>query len=105
MTEDLKEILLPITKNKRTDDLVFVSPTGKAIDDNQFRKRIFSKILKGLSIEHRALYACRHTAISRFIQSGINPVTTAFLVGNNPQTALRNYTHLINLPTDLPGVT
>jgi integrase len=104
LTEDLREILLPIIKSRKADDLVFISPTGKAIDDNQFQKRVFSKILKELKIEHRALYACRHTAISRFIQSGINPVTTAFLVGNNPQTALRNYTHLLNLPTDLPKV-
>lgn len=103
-TEDLKEILLPIVEKKKPDDLVFVSPTGKAIDDNQFQKRIFRKVLKGLNIEHRVLYACRHTFNSRCIQAGMTPVEAAFLMGNNPQTALRNYTHLLNLPTELPNV-
>ncbi|HWJ25765.1 MAG TPA: hypothetical protein VNS32_04430, partial [Flavisolibacter sp.] len=76
----------------------------KAIDDNQFQKRTFRNVLKGLGIEHRVLYACRHTFASRCLQVGITPVSTAFMLGNNPQTLLRNYTHLVSLPTDLPKV-
>ena len=60
------------------------------------------KILKDLEIEERVLYACRHTFGSRCIDSGITPIMTAFLMGNNPETALKNYTHQINLPKDLP---
>jgi integrase len=97
LTDDLKEILLPLINGKKPDDLVFTSHTGLAIDDNMFQKRVFSKILKELNIEHRVLYACRHTFNSRCIQAGINPVTTAFLMGNNPETALRNYTHLLSV--------
>lgn len=104
LIDDLKEILLPLLSNKKPDDLVFQSPTGKAIDDNQFQKRIFRKVLKELKIEHRVLYACRHTFASRCLQAGITPVSTAFMLGNNPQTLLRNYTHLVSLPTDLPKV-
>jgi integrase len=29
---------------------------------------------------------------------------TAFLMGNNPETALRRYTHQMSLPTELPDV-
>jgi integrase len=103
-TDDLKEVLLPLINGKKPDDLMFTSPNGLAIDDNMFQKRVFSKILKGLNIEHRVLYACRHTFNSRCIQAGINPVTTAFLMGNNPETALRNYTHLLSLPSELPNI-
>jgi integrase len=29
---------------------------------------------------------------------------TAFLMGNNPETALKRYTHQINIPKDLPDI-
>ena len=105
LSDKLQEILLPLLLNKKADALVFTSPKGLAIDDNQFQKRIFRKVLQGLEIEHRVLYACRHTFGSRCIQSGITPVITAFLMGNSPQTALRNYTHLMELPDKLPKIT
>lgn len=104
LTDDLRELLEPLLAKKKPDDLVFTSHTGVAIDDNMFQKRVFRKVLKGLKIEHRVLYACRHTFNSRCIAAGINPVTAAFLMGNNPETALRNYTHLLSLPTELPKV-
>lgn len=104
LTPDLLNILEPILSGKQPDDLVFESPKGLAIDDNNFQKRIFKPILKELKIEERVLYACRHTFGSRCIDSGITPVMTAFLMGNNPETALRNYTHQINIPKDLPSI-
>ena len=104
MTEDLEELLLTQIKGKNFDDLVFQSFSGGAIDDRMFQRRVFSVVLKGLNIPHRVLYACRHTFGSRCIEAGISPVLTAFLMGNNPETALRNYTHQINLPKDLPKI-
>jgi integrase len=104
LTEDLKSVLLPLLYKKKPDDLVFTSHKGKAIDDSMFQKRVFRKVLKGLNISHRVLYACRHTFNSRCIEAGITPVMAAFLMGNNPETALRNYTHLLNLPLDLPSI-
>lgn len=104
LTPDLLNILEPILSGKQPDDLVFESPKGLAIDDNNFQKRIFKPILRELKIEERVLYACRHTFGSRCIDSGITPVMTAFLMGNNPETALRNYTHQINIPKDLPSI-
>lgn len=104
LTPDLLYVLNPLLEGKQKDDLVFQSPNGLAIDDNNFQPRIFKKILKGLGIEERVLYACRHTFGSRCIDSGITPVMTAFLMGNNPETALRNYTHQINIPSSLPEI-
>lgn len=104
MTDDLEVILQGCVDGKDTDELVFQSFSGGAIDDRMFQRRVFSIVLKKLNIEHRVLYACRHTFGSRCIESGINPVMTAFLMGNNPETALRNYTHQLNIPRQLPNV-
>ena len=104
MTEDLEELLLPQTIEKGPDDLVFKSFSGEAIDDRMFQRRVFSVVLKKLNIPHRVLYACRHTFGSRCIESGINPVMTAFLMGNNAETALRNYTHQMSILKELPKI-
>ena len=104
MTDDLEELLKPAIVGKDADDLVFQSFSGGAIDDRMFQRRVFSVVLKELNIPHRVLYACRHTFGSRCIESGINPVMTAFLMGNNAETALRNYTHQINIPKNLPEI-
>lgn len=103
-TDDLKGLLVPLLVGKLADDLVFTSISGKPIDDRMFQRRIFSVVLKGLNLPHRVLYACRHTFGSRCIEAGINPVMTAFLMGNNPETALRNYTHQLNIPNNLPEI-
>lgn len=104
LTPDLIKVLKPLIAGKKADDLVFQSYKKLAIDDHNFQKRIFKPILKRLNIEDRVLYACRHTFGSRCIDAGITPVMTAFLMGNNPETALRNYTHQINIPKELPKI-
>jgi integrase len=104
LTDDLRDVLMHNVDGKEKDDLVFQSVNGLPIDDRMFQRRVFSVVLKKLSIPHRVLYACRHTFGSRCIESGINPVMTAFLMGNNAETALRNYTHQMSIPKDLPEI-
>lgn len=104
LTEDLLSVIHPLLEGKQSDELVFQSFSGKAIDDRMFQRRVFKPILRALEIGNRNLYACRHTFGSRCIDQGISPVMTAFLMGNNPETALRNYTHQISLPDDLPKI-
>jgi integrase len=104
MTDDMEELLRPVTVGKDVDDLVFQSFSGGAIDDRMFQRRVFSVVLQKLNIEHRVLYACRHTFGSRCIESGINPVMTSFLMGNNPETCLRNYTHQLSITKQLPAL-
>jgi integrase len=102
LTEDLLEVIKPLLANKHADALVFQSFSGGPIDDKMFQRRVFKPVMKALGISDRDLYACRHTFGSRCIDQGITPVMAAFLMGNNPETALRNYTHQITLPKDLP---
>jgi integrase len=104
LSPELKEVLLPLLINKQPTNLVFTSVNGLCIDDRMFTKRVFKPVLKALNIEYRTLYACRHGFSSRLLAAGVNPVTTAFLLGNNPETALRYYTHLLELPATLPPV-
>jgi integrase len=104
LTPDLLEILKPLVEQRAPDDLVFLSPQKKSIDDENFRKRIFYPVLDHLGIRRRVIYACRHTFGSRCIDAGLTPVMTAFLMGNNPETALRRYTHQLNIPDDLPKI-
>lgn len=86
LTDDLKAILAPLVNGKSSDDLVFSSVSGLPIDDRMFQRRVFSVVLKGLNLPHRVLYAFRHTFGSRCIEADLNPVMTAFLMGNNVST-------------------
>ena len=104
LTPDLREVLWTIIQNKNNDDLVFQSPKGKSIDDHNFQTRVLKKVQQGLGIQIRVLYACRHTFGSRCIDSGISPVMTAFLMGNSPEVALKNYTHQLQIPKFLPEI-
>ena len=104
LSDDLKEVLMPLVDGKGKDELVFQSVNGLPIDDRMFQRRVFFVVLEKLHIPHRVLYACRHTFGSRCIDAGITPVMTAFLMGNNPETCLRNYTHQLNLPKELPKI-
>lgn len=104
LTADLEAVLKPLLTQRSPDSLVFLSPTKKSMDDENFRKRVFFPVLDFLGIRRRVLYACRHTFGSRCIDAGITPVMTAFLMGNNPETALRRYTHQLSIPDALPSV-
>jgi integrase len=104
LNQDLVDVLKPLIDNKLADDLVFHSPKGKSIDDKNFQSRIFRQVLIKLEIPHRVLYACRHTFGSRCIDAGLTPVMTAFLMGNSPEVALKNYTHQLKIPNSLPVI-
>jgi integrase len=102
LTQDLATILKPLVEKRGPDELVFVSPQKKSMDDENFRKRVFYPVLDKLGIRRRVIYACRHTFGSRCIDAGLTPVATAFLLGNSPQTALKRYTHQLSIPDVLP---
>jgi len=104
LTSDLREILLPLVKDKDPEDLVFTSPRGSFINDRNFQVRILKPILKGLGLPDKHLYAFRHSFASRALEQGLNILTTSYLMGNNPDTMLKHYAKIINKPKDLPGL-
>jgi integrase len=55
--------------NRRPDgyqphDLVFPSPKGKPISDQNFRKRAWKTVLSKMGVEYRKPYNSRHTLTS-----------------------------------------
>ncbi len=68
--------------NPSPDDLVFPSPKGVAINDQNFRPRAWTKILEERSIEYRRPYALRHSAISHALANGANPIAIAEQTGH-----------------------
>ena len=74
------------------EDLVFPSPERKPIDLNNFRNRIWKKVLMGLGIEYRKLYQTRHTFITHALEVGnLDAKDVARLVGNSPEIIYRHY--------------
>jgi hypothetical protein len=61
LSEDIKEVILPLVRKKGTDDLVFHSCSGGASNDRIFQGRVFFVVLKGLKFPHRVFYDCIHT--------------------------------------------
>ncbi|MEM9093049.1 MAG: site-specific integrase [Cyanobacteria bacterium P01_F01_bin.53] len=65
------------TKTCQLNDLVFRAPKGEEINDRNFRRRAWKKVLEKLEIEYRKPYATRHTAISHALANGANSLAVA----------------------------
>ena len=88
--------LIEHCRNLPKTSLIFKSPTGYPIHDGNFRRRVWTKILKALGMAYRVPYACRHTMASRALESGLNPVAVASLLGHSsPTLVLERYGHVI----------
>jgi len=79
-------------KSPDPEELVFPSPEGKTIDLNNFRNRIWKKVLKELGIEYRKLYQTRHTFITHALEVGkLDAKDVARLVGKSPEVIYQHY--------------
>lgn len=103
-TEDLKEITKPIIKDRDPEDLVFTTPKGKPINDQNLARRIIYPVLEKLNIPKRNMYAARHSFGSRCINLGLNIMETAYLMGNNPKTIFKHYAWLMQKVNTLPPI-
>jgi integrase len=99
----LKGVLLSIRPNNPSpDSLVFVTPRGSAIQENNFRNRAWEPILKELGIKYRKPYNTRHTFISHALEKGLTPATVASMTGHDIQTLYENYAGCIQSSPKLP---
>jgi len=93
---DLFNSIKPI--DCQPDDLVFPSPTGEAIDDQNFWK-IWKKMLETLGLEHRPPYSSRHTFTSFLIDSGLPHTQVADVLGHIDTRMVNGvYGHALNRP-------
>ncbi len=104
LTRTLQQLLLNRRPTKgRPDDLIFTSTNGCAIDSKNFCNRYWKPALAELGIDYRRPYTTRHTLISHGLESGMNPVAVASLIGHNVRTLYENYAGLVN-PARLPDL-
>ena len=72
-------------------DLVFTTPTGLSINDRNFRRRAWAKVLQAAGVPYRKPYTNRSTAISHAIAAGENYLNVAKAAGHSPRTMLKHY--------------
>jgi integrase len=83
------------------ESLVFPAPEGGFIVQDNFRKRVWKKVLQGLGIQYRVPYQTRHTFITLCLDKGIDAKDIAHWVGNSPEIIYRHYAgsrHSLQVP-------
>jgi len=94
----LRELLQTIRPEEYSlDQLLFPSPEGLLIDTNNFRNRVWKRVLDGLGLRYRKLYQTRHTFITLALESvggngeRLDAKDVAHLVGNSPEVIYQHY--------------
>ena len=85
---------LPKIENKR--DLIFPSVGLGYVNQNNFRRRYWQPVVKGLFQQGRIEkylkpYCLRHTFITKLIREGVDIATVAAVVGNSTEIIMSNY--------------
>lgn len=83
-------------KTIRTTEYVFVTPKGKRINQDDFRKNVWTKILEAQGVEYRVPYKLRSTAISHALDAGMSPLLVSQITGHNIQTLYSSYAGYIS---------
>jgi integrase len=89
--------------NAKPDDLVFLTPNGNPIRDQDFCRRAWHTILAELGLEYRKPYYLRATFISHALEAGVSPVTIAAMTGHSVQVLYEHYAASIKAPV-LPDI-
>ena len=82
-------------KQPKPSDLVFFTPKGLPIDDRNFRRRAWTKVLKAAGVEYRCPYTSRGTVASHALASHQNHVSVAKALGNSPKVLYDHYVDII----------
>ncbi len=103
MTEELYELLLPLSVNKDADTFVFLSPKELSINDQMFERRILKPVMVKLGLGNRDLYTARPSFGTRAVQQGMAVTDVAYLMGHSTiQTTIRNYVGVQKKAIKLP---
>ncbi len=105
----LQELLQSLSRGGK-DELVFPSPTGKAINSGNFSQRAWRTVLTGLDLTHKdgvklTPYNCRDTFITLQALNGNSSTTIARWCGNSAAVIEAKYLDKLKLdylkPTDV----
>jgi integrase len=101
----LSQRLVTLLQGRRSpqsqpDDLVFTTVRGKAIDDHNFRERVWRRICLKAGIEYRPPYTTRHTLLSHGIEYEGWTLPQAAQIAGHTSTRMvaETYGHMINQP-------
>lgn len=102
INDQLREILENAKASSRSaESLVFPAPEGGFIVQDNFRKRVWKKILQGLELQYRVPYQTRHTFITLCLDKGIDAKDIAQWVGNSAEIIYKHYAgsrHSLQVP-------
>jgi integrase len=93
--------LKPVTA--KPDDLVFKTPNGNPIRDQDFCRRAWHTILEELDISYRKPYYLIATFVSHALEAGVSPVSIAAMTGHSVQVLYEHYAASIKAPV-LPEI-
>lgn len=100
----LRELLRSIKPaSAKPDDLVFLTPNGNPIRDQDFCRRAWKTIIGELGIPYRKPYYLRATFVSHALEAGVSPVTIAAMTGHSVQVLYEHYAASIKAP-QLPDI-
>jgi integrase len=83
------------SQQPKQSNLVFFTPTGLPIDDRNFRRRAWTKVLEAAEVNYRSPYTSRSTVASHSIVSGVDYVSVAKALGNSPKVLHDHYVNII----------
>lgn len=89
--------LEPLTERKTGAAYLFQTSTGTALNDHNWRYRVFGKAVEGAGLGGLGItpHAMRHTAASMAITAGADVLLVARMLGHaNPSVTLGIYSHL-----------
>ncbi len=104
LPERVQQLLLARrTINYAGDALVFPAPRGGIINDGNFQKRAWRKVLNKEGVDYRYPYTCRHSFISHALEIK-KPMDVAEMVGHDPQVLLSRYASAIPGSLEAPDI-
>ncbi len=89
----------------KDDDLIFTSPEGHAIDDRNYRNRVWKVACAAAQVPYRPPYVARHTLLSHGLEyGGWTYRQAAYIAGHaDIRTIASTYGHLLEKP-ELPDL-
>lgn len=86
----------------KPDDLIFTSVTGQAIDDKNFCKRYWKRVLVSVGVAYRRPYNTRHSFVSHAVDQGVHPGDVSEVTGHSMETLYRDYLGSVRGRVTLP---
>ena len=100
INNSLKELLELIKIQQKSEVSVFTDTQGNLVRPNNFLRRHWQPVVKGLNMPYRPQYNTRHTFITNCLEAGVPVSQIAAWVGNSPRVIWEHYAGFI--PSEVP---